>query len=337
MQIHAISGKGGVGKSTVSAALAMALAYQNKKTLLIDCDKGGKAIARTLSPEGKINLVPNNFFCLGIPNLIGGAVSSYNFTSLPRADSPDAMQMASEGISRESQFQKYISQFPEDYGFVAFNDMMSTFFGVNANPDQAADFVTLSKLILPAIRDDFDHLILDLEPTKGTSRLLKNIDNAARTLESMSKYGFLTLKMISAKFPDIRRFLDSPYFAKTEVYSERLREAAHAVSQADYLLVCGPESAKVQEMLDDTQPIVESYNGVIRGYAINDIRHLEGREAESQKHQIAAVKKAGKAKSLPVIELAHNPLLAIDGASDHERQRELRKTGLKLLENLAVV
>lgn len=34
------SGKGGVGKSTISAALGRAFARKNKKTLLVDCDSG---------------------------------------------------------------------------------------------------------------------------------------------------------------------------------------------------------------------------------------------------------------------------------------------------------
>ena len=43
------SGKGGTGKSSVTAALGTALAKRGKKVLLIDCDWGLRCLVQTLS------------------------------------------------------------------------------------------------------------------------------------------------------------------------------------------------------------------------------------------------------------------------------------------------
>lgn len=51
----AVYGKGGVGKSFVSANLAVALANSGKKTVLVGCDPKGDS-CRNLVPKGKIKL-----------------------------------------------------------------------------------------------------------------------------------------------------------------------------------------------------------------------------------------------------------------------------------------
>ena len=51
--IIVLSGKGGVGKSTVAAQVALTLAAQGKKTGLLDVDLCGPSAVRILGLEGK--------------------------------------------------------------------------------------------------------------------------------------------------------------------------------------------------------------------------------------------------------------------------------------------
>jgi Mrp family chromosome partitioning ATPase len=59
-KIIVLSGKGGVGKSTVSANLAMALAKKGYKVGLLDCDLHGPSIPKILGVEGERLLVEGN-------------------------------------------------------------------------------------------------------------------------------------------------------------------------------------------------------------------------------------------------------------------------------------
>ena len=52
--ISVVSGKGGTGKSTISAALSKSLASQNKKVLVIDLDIGLRSLDILLSLENKV-------------------------------------------------------------------------------------------------------------------------------------------------------------------------------------------------------------------------------------------------------------------------------------------
>jgi hypothetical protein len=334
MEIYAVSGKGGVGKTTVSASLALDFANNGKKTLLIDCDKKGKAITRTFSPEGKIS-IPTEYgayFPIGNGKLVGGAIRDYSFESLPRASSTEA---ESSNLPREAQFRKYLAQFQGEYGIGAYQDMMSTFFGVNSNPDQSLEFVMLSQLILGAKSQGIEKIVLDLEPTKGTARLLNNVKNAAQTLRNMSEYGFVTLKMISAKFPDVTRFLESEYIQNAELYGNRMMEVARRIAGARCVLVCGPEAAKVDEMFEDTEQTILSFKGKIGGYVVNDIRPYSGAEEESQKRQIERVEREGVSKVIPVIMVNHNPEICMDNTKDSERRKVLSGIGRDLTLKLA--
>ena len=54
MRIAVISGKGGVGKSTVSACLAQAMASRGHKVLLIDCDIGLRSLDLLLGVDERV-------------------------------------------------------------------------------------------------------------------------------------------------------------------------------------------------------------------------------------------------------------------------------------------
>jgi len=59
-KIIILSGKGGVGKSTVAAALSMVLAKKGYKVGLLDCDLHGPSIPKILGVEGKRLVAENN-------------------------------------------------------------------------------------------------------------------------------------------------------------------------------------------------------------------------------------------------------------------------------------
>jgi len=59
-KIIILSGKGGVGKSTVAAALSMMLAKKGYKVGLLDCDLHGPSIPKILGVEGKRLIAENN-------------------------------------------------------------------------------------------------------------------------------------------------------------------------------------------------------------------------------------------------------------------------------------
>ena len=59
-KIIVLSGKGGVGKSTVAAALSMALAKKGYKVGLLDCDLHGPSIPKILGVEGERLMAEDN-------------------------------------------------------------------------------------------------------------------------------------------------------------------------------------------------------------------------------------------------------------------------------------
>lgn len=54
VRILVTSSKGGIGKSTVSAGLALALAEMGRRVLLADCDLGGRSLDLLLGEEGDV-------------------------------------------------------------------------------------------------------------------------------------------------------------------------------------------------------------------------------------------------------------------------------------------
>ena len=77
-KIAVLSGKGGVGKSTVSANLAMALVQRGQKTGIIDSDFHGPSIPKILGLQGK-KLMIGKEGILPVPSPLGIKVVSTGF------------------------------------------------------------------------------------------------------------------------------------------------------------------------------------------------------------------------------------------------------------------
>ena len=323
VNIIATSGKGGVGKSTISHAIAASLAHKGTKTLIIDCDKNGKATERTLFPSGDIKIEPNRISSTGVDNLYAGAISPLEFWDLPRME--DMGEISAK--KRNEQFGAFMNQFPREYGLVAYNVLFNQFFGVSSNPEQVADFISLMRILGSSERMGIEQIILDLEPTKGMKRMLGNATQTAKTLKAMSEYSMAKVVTVGVQFPDIKRFLKTDYMKNAKVHGDSLMKYVGKVAGADYVLVCGPEGAMVDEMLEDTEPIIRSYGGKTSGYVVNNCRgNLDGIEASMQEEEIGRVQRRAAPSRIPVYKVWHDSNLN-SRVSDKDRISHLRGVG----------
>jgi Mrp family chromosome partitioning ATPase len=78
-KILVLSGKGGVGKSTVAVNLAIALSLEGKRVGLLDVDFHGPSIPTLLHLEGRRPEVTNHGRCFPLPLKAGMKVMSLDF------------------------------------------------------------------------------------------------------------------------------------------------------------------------------------------------------------------------------------------------------------------
>lgn len=83
-KILVLSGKGGVGKSTVTSQLALALGHQGKRVGVLDCDLNGPSTPRMLGLSGK-TLIFNPSGAVPPSGPYGIKVASLSFLSDPKA------------------------------------------------------------------------------------------------------------------------------------------------------------------------------------------------------------------------------------------------------------
>lgn len=327
VSIIAAAGKGGVGKSTVSHGIAVALADRGEKTLIIDCDKDGKATRRVLFPSGNFKVTPNDISDTGVDNLYAGAAVPKEYWDLPRMDDVESMSAKKRNV----QFGKFMEQFPGRYGLVAYNILLNQFFGAATDPEKLSDLLSLTKILEDAERNGIERLVFDLEPTSGTRRMLRNATQTARTLKAMSEYSMAKVIAVGVQFPDIKRFLKTAYMKNAKEHGDSLMKYAEQIVGADYILVCGPEISLVEEMFDDTEAVIRSYGGKVSKYVINNCRtNLEGIEASMQKDLLRRVRGVGAKKDISVYEVWHDSNLN-SKVSDNDRLSHLREVGKKIL------
>ncbi len=322
MEIIAVSGKGGVGKSTVASAISVYHAMSGKPTLLVDCDKQGLAIRRTVFPEG-ITIPKNKIYETPLKNLYAGAIAPCRFWPIA----------AGERRSKP-EFAEYMNQFPGAQGLVAYNDMLRQFFGAFTLPEQASELINLAELLNEATSNHLEKIVLDLEPTKGTIGLLNSVGAVARSITNLSMLGPVIKSVLGMKMPDIRKFLDSEYMGNSGEYTRRLSQAERLLQGARYILVTGPQGAMVDEALLDTQTAIQDLGGKISGYVVNNV-HLHGslpsNEEESERRQVGRVLEAGEKASIPVGIVGHTPSFGIDDVPNRVRQTALFSTGNNLV------
>lgn len=322
MEVIAVSGKGGVGKSVVASSIAVYHASQGKDALLIDCDKKGGAIQRTVFPQRTRGFSGNRIVRTSLERLYAGAIS------------PRLFEHILPGRKSQGDFDEYMEQFEGPYGLVAYADMLKTFFGAPTSTGQTSELISLAELLAAAGERGIEKVVLDLEPTKGAIALLESSRDLARSLKNLRDTKGWIKSVLKFGMKDIIRFLDSKYMAESEGYLRTLTGAAQLMEDARFLLVTGPKPAMVDEMVGDAQEAIEDFGGGVEGYVVNDVRGeeiLEAEEYESQQRQVARVKRLASEKNVPIAEIIHTPVLGIDSVSDEKRQQALRGVGRELV------
>jgi anion-transporting ArsA/GET3 family ATPase len=302
MKITIFVGKGGVGKSTSSVAFALSQS-ESEKVLLIDYD-GGHSLARVLAFEGR-EFVANVMNYTGIANLYLAVVNDLSFESIAKK------KQQGENV------QEYLSQFTGDYGLLPFLDMITNFFGAPTDISSTSKFLSLICLYHEAKAKGIKSIVIDVEPTAGLERLLNGTEAVTRSLRNLQGSGWLTIKTIGARWPDISAFMESEYIKKANIYTGRMTEVASVIKNAHYVIVTIPESSPVAQM-GDVKRLVMSFGGTVFGYVINNIRN-ESHEQE----QIAKV--LSRSEKMPVVQVRHNCKLCDSKPS--QRRKVLKEVG----------
>lgn len=302
MKVTIFAGKGGVGKSTSSVAYALSRS-EFEKVLLIDYD-GGHSLARALAFEGR-EFVANVMNYTGIANLYLAVVDDFSFDSITKKK------------QQGRNVQKYLSQFPGDYGLLPFLDMITNFFGAPTDISSTSKFLSLICLYHEAKAKGIKNIVIDVEPTAGLERLLNGTEAITRSLRNLQGTGWVTIKTIGAKWSDISAFMESEYIKKANVYTGHMAEVASVIKNARYVIVTIPESSPVLQMTD-IKRLVMSFGGIVSGYVINNIRN-ESHEQE----QITKVLSLSEEK--PVVQIEHDRNLCDSKPS--QRRKTLREAG----------
>ncbi|MGV8142108.1 MAG: ArsA-related P-loop ATPase [Candidatus Pacearchaeota archaeon] len=304
MKVTIFAGKGGVGKSTSSASYALHSSDQ-KRLGIIDYD-GGHSIARIIGLPSNFPVNELSSTNIGV-NLDFGIVGKLPYMRIAEA------KLHHMPITR------YLAQFSEDYGLIPFNDMITEFFGAVTDVDGLVSFITLTRMLTDASVSDRD-VVIDVEPTAGLERLLGSTKAVTRSMKNLRDLGAIKKTVLGTAWPDIRAFLDGPYIANAEKYSDRLSVAAETLRTARYNLVCVPEPGPVAQLAEVSE-ILARAGASVKGYVVNNVRGIE-----SEKTPLATVNHL--ARGLPIVHINHDSRI-------NSPDFEIRRAALK--ENGAII
>lgn len=262
MELTIFAGKGGVGKTTSAVSLALYLSSV-EKVAIIDYD-GGHSVSSSLGLKG---VEPNKIISVD-DKLSIGVIESVSFYPITTFDEKDRSV-------------KYLDQFQEDFGIVAFSDMINEFFGVPTDIASVQKFILLVKMITELEEKGFRKVIIDVEPTAGLERLLLNSNSMLRSLRNLKSKSKLLQVAVSVTWPDIARFLKSDYVKNIDLHTKKIEIVVDMLLQSKYVLVCTPEKSPVSQSFE-VRKIIENFGGKIHGYVVNNLRDESHEDAQLQ-------------------------------------------------------
>ncbi|EKD29385.1 MAG: hypothetical protein ACD_78C00427G0002 [uncultured bacterium (gcode 4)] len=254
-QVQMCAWKWWVWKSTISCSKAVFNALEWKKTLIIDMD-WGKAMARVIWQE---NFKPNKISSCNIDNLWIAAIQSNE--SLKTRKEVD-------------NFKEYISQFPRDYWHIAFNDMLSEFFGVCVNIDELYKMLSLVIVLNEAQEKWFEDIIIDIEPTSWFNRFVTSTESLVRSLHNLSKIGIVKLSMLWTTWPDITAYLKWEYIKKVPEYTRRLENWAQMINNAQFTIVSIPEPEPLSQATWEVKDLIDKVKWKLQWLVLNNCWRL---------------------------------------------------------------
>ncbi len=307
MKLYICCGKGGVGKTTSAVALAVEAADSGKKVAIIDFD-GGHSVARTLGYD--VTFPHNTIYSL-VPEK-----SRLTVAIIEQTPFVGIIAAKEKGWSLRT----YLQQFPDDLGILPLVDMVNMFFGIPADVATLEKFVQLTRIVQKLHVENYDEVIIDVEPTAGLERLLNNADATARSLRNLQNQGVASLLAISVKWPDIAAYLKGAYIKNGAHYAARIEQTTGWLRGAEYLVVCTPERSPIEQTQVVTA-LVRRFGGQPRCYVVNNVRGEPG-----EKEAVALLP-----EDLPIVMVPRTAAL-------HARKSPLtalRKNGLLLRRALA--
>lgn len=258
MDLYIYCGKGGVGKTTSAVSLAIDAAESGKKVAIVDAD-GGHSVARTL---GYDITFPHNVLYPIVPEtsrLCVAIIEPTPFVGIVAAKE--------QGWS----LRKYLQQFPDDLGILPLVDMVNLFFGVPTDVATLEKFVQLTRVLHTLHEENYDEVVIDVEPTAGLERLLNNAEATARSLRNLQNQGIASLLAIGVKWPDIAAYLKGAYIKKGAHYAARIEQTVRWLRDASYSVVCTPERSPI-EQTRVVAAVVRNFGGHLHCYVVNNVR-----------------------------------------------------------------
>jgi len=215
MKLYLFSGKGGVGKSTLSSAFALKLARKGKKTLLLSVDPAHSLSEIFLLPSGKEREVERNLYLFEL-------------------DFSEEKRLYEERIKKVAK-----ALFKERYS--RFKDLLE---GLAEGPgaEEVLTLEALSRLVKEG-RGRYEALVIDSAPTGHTLRLLKEALGTASFLERLVELRERRSLFLRAGGREEREEALRAIKERTE----RLRELSKVLKKATLYLVANAEPLSLKE------------------------------------------------------------------------------------------
>ena len=164
---------------------------------------------------------------------------------------------------------EYLAQFVDDDGPVAWHDMASEFFGLNADVETVQRFVQLVSILHAVAEAGYEEVIIDVEPTGGFKRLILNSRKMVRSLSNLHNRR-VALLMLSAAWPDIVAFLKGAYVTNVMHYNVRILNVLSAFSRAMYFVVTLPQKSPALQA-GQVVHLIRSVQYRVSGIVVNGV------------------------------------------------------------------